>query len=71
MWNKKVKVIPVIIGALGTTPKALPKILKEIEIATRIVELQRLCCYNLLEFSDKCLSFEETCCYQSSRTSIH
>ena len=25
LWNKKVKVIPVIIGALGTAPKALPK----------------------------------------------
>ena len=41
LWNKKVKVIPVIIGALGTTPKALPKRLKEIGIATRIVELQK------------------------------
>ena len=41
LWNKKVKVIPVIIGALGTAPKALPKRLKEIGIATRIVELQK------------------------------
>ena len=41
LWNKKVKVIPVIFGELGTTPKALPKRLKEIGIATRIVELQK------------------------------
>ena len=39
--EQKVKVIPVIIGALGTAPKALPKRLKEIGIATRIVELQK------------------------------
>ena len=41
LWNKKVNVIPVVIGALGTAPKALPKRLKEIGIATRIVELQK------------------------------
>ena len=41
LWNKKVKVIPVIIGALGTTPKALPKRLKGIGIDTRIVVLQK------------------------------
>ena len=34
-------IVSVIIGALGTTPKALPKRLKEIGIDTRIVELQK------------------------------
>ena len=41
MWNKKVKVIPVMIGVLGNTPKVLPERLKEIGIDTRIVELQK------------------------------
>ena len=35
------KVFPVIIGALGTTPSRLPKRLKEIGINTKIVELQK------------------------------
>ena len=43
LWNKRVEVIfPVIIGALGTTQKALPKRLKEIGISTRILELQKM-----------------------------
>jgi len=41
LWNKNVKVIPVIIGALGTTPSRLRKRLKEIGINTKIVELQK------------------------------
>jgi len=41
LWNKNVKVIPVIIGALGTTPSRLRKRLKEIGINTKIVDLQK------------------------------
>ena len=36
-----VKVIPVSIGALGTTPKKLKQRLSDIGIETRIVELQK------------------------------
>ena len=41
IWNKRVKVIPIIIGALGTTPKLLRKRLEDIGIETKIVELQK------------------------------
>ena len=41
LWNKKVKVNPVIVGALETTPSRLPKRLKEIGMNTTIVELQK------------------------------
>ena len=41
IWNKKVKVIPIIIGALGTTPKLLRKRLEDIGIDTKVVELQK------------------------------
>ena len=34
LWNMKVTVIPVIIGALGTIPKGLVKGLKDLEIRT-------------------------------------
>ena len=36
-----VKVIPVVVGALGTTPKKLKQWLSDIGIETRIVELQK------------------------------
>ena len=35
------KVIPIIIGALGTTPKLLRRRLEDIGIETKIVELQK------------------------------
>ena len=35
------KVIPVVVGALGTTPKKLKQQLSDIRIETRIVELQK------------------------------
>ena len=41
LWNMRTKVIPVVIGALGTTPKELSKRLDDLGIGTRIVELQK------------------------------
>ena len=41
IWNMKVKVIPLAIGALETKPKKLRSWLKEIGIATQITELQK------------------------------
>ena len=41
LWNMRTKVIPMIIGALGTTPKKLSKRLEDLGIETRIVELQK------------------------------
>ena len=41
LWNTQVKIIPVVVGALGTTPRLLPKRLKDIGIETRIVDLQK------------------------------
>ena len=35
------KVIPAVVGALGTTPKKIKQQLHEIGIETRIVELQK------------------------------
>ena len=37
----KIVVIPIVIGALGTTPKTLPKRMKDIVIKTNIGELQK------------------------------
>ena len=41
IWNTQVKIVPVVIGALGTTPRLLPKRLKDIGIETSIVGLQK------------------------------
>lgn len=41
LWDTPVKVVPIIIGALGTPPKDLKKWLKILEIETTISELQK------------------------------
>ena len=41
IWNMKVKVIPLVMGALGTTSIKLQNWLKEIGIETQIPELQK------------------------------
>ena len=41
MWNMKVTVVPLLVGALGTSAKALEKRLKTIVIDTKITELQK------------------------------
>ena len=39
-WNTQVKIIPVVVGVLGTSSRLLPKRLKDTGIETRIVDLQ-------------------------------
>ena len=41
IWNMKVKVISLVLGALGTTPNMLRNWVKEIDIETQITELQK------------------------------
>ena len=41
IWDMPVKVMPVVVGGLGTTTKKLKQWLSDIGIETRIVELQR------------------------------
>ena len=40
LWNMKVKVVPNVIGAIGTVPKGLEKSLSELEIKGRIETIQ-------------------------------
>ena len=42
IWDMPLKVIPVVVGALGTTPKKLKQRLSFIGIERRIVELQKI-----------------------------
>ena len=41
LWQVKVKVVPVVVGALGTISKALEKHLKEIGTSVRVELLQK------------------------------
>ena len=41
IWDMPVKVIPAVVGALGTTYKKLKQRLSDIGLKTRIVELQK------------------------------
>ena len=41
VWNMKVKVVPLVVAALGTPANALEKILKNICIETKITELKK------------------------------
>ena len=41
LWNMKMTVVPLVVGALGTPAKALEKRLKTIGIETKITELQK------------------------------
>ena len=41
IWDKPVKVIAVVVGALGMTPNKLKQQLSDMVIETRIVELQK------------------------------
>ena len=40
LWTMKVMVIPIVVGALGTVPKGLEKMLEELEIRGRIETIQ-------------------------------
>ena len=42
LWNMRVKVVPIVIGALGTVPKGLEKSLSELEIKGRIETIQTI-----------------------------
>ena len=41
LWDMKVVVIPIVLGALGTTPKTLRKGMEDVGIETRVGELQK------------------------------
>ena len=41
LWNMRVKVIPIVIGALGTTPKKLDKRLNDLGVKCPVKDLQK------------------------------
>ena len=55
LWEMKIVVIPIVIGALGTTPKTLPKRLNDIGIKSNIGELQKTVILNTARILRKVL----------------
>ena len=55
IWNKKVKVIPLVIGTLGTTLRKLRKWLKELGIETQTTELQKTILIHIAQILQKVL----------------
>ena len=58
IWDMPVKVIPAVVGALGTTYKKLKQRLSDIGLKTRIVELRKIPSYILQGSSEMFLRFE-------------
>ena len=55
LWDMKIVVIPIVIRALGTTSKMLPKRLKDIVIKTNIGEMQKTVILNTVRILRKVL----------------
>ena len=62
LWQVRVKVVPVVVGALGTIPKALEKHLKEIGTYVRVELLQKAAL--LGRARDLCERTLEISCYE-------
>ena len=55
LWDMRIVVSPIVIGALGTTPKKLPKRLKDIGIKTNIGEMHKTVILNTARILRKVL----------------
>ena len=66
LWNMKVTIIPIVIGAFGTVTKGLLKGLEDLEVGGRVETIQT----TALLRTDRILRLEETChSYSSERPS--
>ena len=61
VWNMKVTVVPLVVGALGNPAKALEKRLKTIGIETKITELQKTVLIHTSRIVRKIFECEECC----------
>ena len=61
IWDMPVKVIPVVVGAIGTTPKKSKQQLSDTEIEISIVELQKTTILYSARILQNFVKFEESC----------
>ena len=63
LWNMKVTIVPIVIGALGTVTKGLLKGLEDLEVGGLS---KRQHCWGRPESWDESWRLEETCCHSNS-----
>ena len=70
LWNMKVTVIPIAIGALGTVTKRLVQRLEDLEIKGRVETIQTIALLRSAKILRESRRLKETCCHsESSRKS--
>ena len=67
LWNMKVTIIPIVIGAFGTVIKDLLKSLVDLEVGGRAETIQTTALWKRPEYWEKSWRLEETCCHSISR----
>ena len=63
MWNMKVTIVPIVIGALGTVTKGLLKGLEDLEVGGRVETIQTTALLRTARILRRVL---ETCCHSNS-----
>ena len=67
LWNMKVAIIPILIGAFGTITKGLLKGLKDLEVGDRVETIQTTALLKNGQNTEKSpWRLEETCCHSIS-----
>ena len=66
LWNMKVTVMPIIIGALGTVTKGLVQRLKDLEIRERVETIQTIASLVRPEYQEESWRLVNTCCHSNS-----
>ena len=66
LWNMKVTIIPIVIGAFGTVTKRLLKWLEDLEVGERVETIQWQHYWERPEYCEESLRLEETWCHSRS-----
>ena len=66
LWNRKVTILPIVIGALCTVTKELLKELEDLEVEGRVETIQQQHYWEQLEYWEVSWKIEKTCCKSNS-----
>ena len=64
LWNMRVTIVPIVIGAFGTVTKGLLKGLEDLEVGGRVETIQHY--WQRPEYGEESWRLEETCCHSNS-----
>ena len=66
LWNMKVTIIPIVIGAFGTVTKGLLKDLEDLEVGDRVETIQTTALLKTARILRRVLETRGTCCHSIS-----